>query len=58
MTKGMRKLNYSNKDLSLWTNGDYFIRIIDKTQLCDGNSPIMDPIAKMGVAHAFEQWAC
>ena len=36
------------------SNGVYFIVIIKKTSLCEGNSPIADPITEMGVAHAFD----
>ena len=35
--------------------GVYFIEINMKTPLCNGNSPITNPITKIGVAHAFEQ---
>ena len=29
-------------------------RSVKKTPLCNGNSPITDPIIEMGVGHAFE----
>ena len=39
-------------------NGVYFVVIIKKTSLHNGNCPITDPITKMGVAHAFESCNC
>ena len=35
-------------------NGFYFKVVIEKTPLDNRNSPIMDPITKIGVAHTVE----
>ena len=40
------------QNFSPLANGLYLIAIINKTPLHNGNYPIMDPIADMGVAHA------
>ena len=37
-------------------NGVYFLVIIKKTPLRNGNSPITDSTTKMGVVHAFEHY--
>ena len=46
--------NYGNQDFPPLNNGVYFMVIIKKNFLQNENSPITDPITKMGVAHAFE----
>ena len=39
-------------------NGVYHVEIIMKTPICNGNSSIMDPIAKLDAAYAFEhEWS-
>ena len=52
----MCKPHYSNQDFFPLANSVYFIVIIKKNTLHNGNSQITDPITKMGVAHAFEMY--
>ena len=49
----MCKPYYGNQDFSPLANWVYFKVIVKKIPLHNENSPIMDPITKMGVAHAF-----
>ena len=56
MSEGMCKPHYINQDFSPLYNAVYFIEIIKQNPLHNGNSPITDPITKIGVAHAFEQY--
>ena len=50
MLEGMCKPDYGIQ--KIFSKGVYFIVIIKKPCLCNGNRPI----TKMGVAHAFEQF--
>ena len=43
-----------NQDFFLLANGVYHVVIIKKPPICNGNSSIMDPIAKLDAAYAFE----
>ena len=54
MAKGTCKPHKGNQNFDQLTNGFYFIVIIKKPSLCNENSPIANPIIKMGVAHTFE----
>ena len=62
MPEGKCKPNYGKQDFFLhwarpvglhWAMG-FILLIIKKNPLRNKNSPITDPITKMGVAHAFE----
>ena len=46
--------HYGNHDFSPLADDVYRILIINKTPLCNGNCPIMDPITKMGIAHTMK----
>ena len=43
-----------NQDFFPLANGVYHVVIIKKPPICNGNSSIMDPIAKLDAAYAFE----
>ena len=53
LLRGMCNTNYGNKDLSPLGINQWGL-LDRKTSLRYGNSPITDPITKMGLAHAFE----
>ena len=55
--EGMGKPHYNSQEISPLGNGVYFMVTIKKTPLHNRNSPIMDLIPKMEVAHAFEHIA-
>ena len=47
-----------NQDFFPLGNGIYHVVIIKKPPICNGNSSIMDPIAKLDAAYAFEhEWS-
>ena len=48
--------SYSNQDSFPLANGVYFMVSIKKTPLHIRNNSITDPITKMEVTNAFEQW--
>ena len=57
ISEGMCKPYYSNQDFSPLANWVYFKVIVKKIPLHNENSPIMDPITKIRVAHTVKSRA-